>query len=297
MIHVFFVPGMFGSMIEMSLRAFTDLDGGVEPQLKSDGSAHTFQKQFHFCSFDSKDCLPAQTSVTTPIYPFAQASLPMILDWFSRSAPTWSTDKKILVHAADKKWAEINMLFQWYKISIGLKRDLEIFGSNANGNDIKRWNPEYTDWSDMHRWEYREWLSIFYPTWVNEWIDSRHQVSDDFLTMTNQSLIDDTGESLEKIIDFCHLRLVKDLTNFAREFRQKQQYVLDEYDTIERIVDSVLQKQSFSWNTLSIVGEAILQQLFRSRGFEWRCDGLDELPTNSIKLHDYIYQPDEMIHA
>lgn len=297
MIHVFFVPGMFGSMIEVSLRAFTDLDGTLQPKINDDGSSHSFRKQFHCTNQTRLGTKDASVSVATPIYPFERMRLPEMLTRYAENTPSWLTDKKILIYACDLKWAEVNLLFQYHKIAVGIEAGLGIFGSNVYQPLITRWNADYRKWQDMAPWQYREWLSLFYPEYVQEWINSQHQVTADFLVMSSKSILESPKESLCKIIDFCGLTLLVPLDDFATEFRQKQQYVLAEYDLIEQIVRSVLNQEKFSWPKLSIIGESILQHHFRSQNFEWFCDGLDILPTNSLEFADILYQPTKDLHA
>jgi hypothetical protein len=297
MIHVFFVPGMFGSMVEMVLRSFTDLDGTLKPKISDDGSAHSFRKQHHCTNSWSIGIIDGTVSISTPIYPFKDLKLPEILLEYTQQIPTWFEDKKILIYAHDMKWAEINMLFQYHKIAIGLNRTLEIFGGNVNQHHVSRWNAQYTSWKDMAQWEYREWLSLFYPVYVQEWIVSKNQVSDDFMVLSSQKLLECPKECLYEIIDFCELNLLTSPDSFLDEYRQKQQYVLHEYELIENIVRTVLNGQKFSWDQLSIIGEAILQHHFRTQDYEWYCDGLDILPTNSIDFADILYKPTKEMHA
>ena len=288
---------MFGSMIEMALRAFTDLDGTIEPRFKEDGSAHTFRKQHHPWTSEMIELSDDNISITTPIYPFREQGLEEILDIFQTSMPCWADDKKILIYAPDTRWAEINILFQYYKIGIGLGHGLEIFGGNVNSRDIIGWNKDYVSWQQMKTWEYREWFSLFYPQWIQEWIISKNQVPDDFLTVSNQQILQSTEQTLLEIADFCGVKIIHPIDDFSKQYQELQKYVLHEYDTLTEIPSMVINKKSFSWPKLSIVAEGMLQNHFRNLGYEWRCDGLDILPTNSIEFADIIYQPTEKLHA
>jgi len=297
MIHIFFVPGMFGSMIEMAVRAFTDLGGKIEPRFKEDGSAHTFSKQHHPLVLREIKLTDSDIKITTPIYPFEESGLEQIIKEYETSVPTWEKDDKILIYAPDTRWAEINLLFQYHKISIGIGQGLKIFGGNVNSKDIVNWNKNYVDWRQMRIWEYREWFSLFYPQWIEEWIISKNQVSKDFLTVSNQQILESTKETLLEVVHFCGLTLTRPIDDFVRQYQDLQKYVLHEYDTITAIPSMVIDQKSFSWSKLSIVAEGILQNHFRDLGYEWRCDGLDILPTNSIEFADIIYQSKENLHA
>ena len=297
MIHIFFVPGMFGSMLEAVLRAFTDLGGTVDPAIKPDGSMHTFQKQHHPLHTNDIAALASSTLVTTPIYPFASAKLPEILREYEK-LPGWQQDYKILVYAADRKWAEINMLFQYHKIAVGLRRGLDIFGGNTDHDACRRWNPDYQTFSDMRVWERREWLSLFYPGWITDWMQSPRHVGPEFLVLTNQQLLESTQECLLQVAKFCGLSITSAANQFIEQYQSQQQYVLDEYIQIQSMLYHVLHDVPATWTrSLSIIGEAILQQNFRALGWEWRCDGLDTLPMNSVELRNIIYQPHKDLHA
>lgn len=284
-------------MLEAVLRGFTDLDGTLDLVIKSDGSMHNVHKQHHPKSLGTITELVQTTSITTPIYPFASAKLPEILHEYEK-LPSWQSDHKILIHAADHRWAELNMLFQYHKIAIGLDLGLDIFGNNTDGSAWKKWNTEYTSFKDMQIWERREWLSLFYPEWIKEWIHSPQQVGSDFLVISNQSLLERTLEVITIVAEFCRLNLTGAIDKFVARYQCKQKYVLDEYTQIEHMLYHVLQGVPVTWERpLSIIGESILQHHFRHHGWEWRCNGLDTLPMNSVEFRDIIYQPDKDLHA
>ena len=92
-------------------------------------------------------------------------------------------------------------------------------------------------------------------------------------------------------MEFCGHRPKTSITAFCKEYRAKQQYILDEYHMIEEILQCTLTQQDRSWDLskLSIVGEAILQSKFRELGYEWRCHDLDILPTTSVGFDKIIF--------
>lgn len=291
MIHVFFVPGMFGSMIEMSLRGLTDIDDGVEPLIAENGSCHVYTKDFHVTDIDQfcSICTDRDVKITTPIYPWNTKHLDQILPIFAEKFESWHQDSKILIYAPNQKWAEINMLFQYYKISLGLGRGLEIFGGNTNTHNIQNWNNNYTHWSQMQSWEYREWLSLFYPVWIQEWVVSPKLVTTDFLVISNKEILESMSATLHKIFNHCRATVIKPIMDFCQNYVSKQKYVLQEYSLIETIVEYTINRRALTWQPISLVGEAILQQKFRQQGYEWYCDGLDLLPTNTRDFQNIIF--------
>ena len=285
MINIFFVPGMFGSTIEYVLRSFTKEYTPVTCSIVDDGSMHSFKKQFHPLSLDDLGN-SVYSDINTPIYPFKKSHLPEIIELFQKQV----MDKKsVLIYADSLQSAELNMLFQYYKIANGsrLKLGLDIFcGDNAQ--NIINWNKKYRHWSDMQYWELREWISLFYPQWVQEWIMSQHQVPNGFLKISNTDLLYNTKDRLIDIVNFTKLTISKQLDDFVTKWQQKQQYIVSEFDTLDQIMSNTLSQKDFSWCPLCIIGEAIIQQRLRAEKFEIRCDGLNTFPTDAKTLYSLL---------
>lgn len=289
MIHVFFVPGMFGSTIEYIIRAYSQEFDQLRSEIEPNGAMHSFNKLHHWLSLeeicDSYKNKIEFKGISTPTYPYEDHHLPEILETV---LPLFDpTDKKIIIYASNVKAAEINMLFRYHKISVGLNTGLSVFFGKVDPLWI-RWNPEYTRWQDMKHWELREWLSVFYPAWVQEWIDSENQVDDEFLKISNVDIIEHTEGKFLEIFNHCNLTQQPGLSDFAKKWQNAQQYILDEYSTILKIVESTVSRESYSWQPLNIVAEAIIQQHLRSNGYEIRCDGLNTFPTDSETLYNLL---------
>jgi hypothetical protein len=136
------------------------------------------------------------------------------------------------MHAKDLRSAELNMLFQYHKCSIGFNLGLDIFCEN-NSHNIVHWNPAYKHWKEMQTWELREWFSLFYVEWIQEWIQSQYQVPEDFLKIINTDLLYDTEPTLIKIINHCGLTLDGDLSSFVTKWQRAQQYIVDEFGLLD----------------------------------------------------------------
>lgn len=288
MIHVFFVPGMFGSTIEYILRSYSNELTPVDGQILADGSMHSFHKSAHFRDskhineyFESNSVV----EVATPIYPFKQQHLPEILEYFPKH--TIVNHPCILMHATDVKAAELNMLFQYHKISIGLELGLDIFCS-GNEHNITAWNLDYTHWSQMHPWQLREWISLFYVTWCQEWIESPKCVDSRFLQVKNTDFLFDTVAAANKIFDHCALTQKSNLDDFLLGWQKSQQYIVDEFMLLDHIVDCSIVNQPLEWQPINIIAEAIVQQRLRANGYEIRCDGLDKFPTDAIMFNKLL---------
>ena len=293
MIAVFFTPGMFGSTIDYVLRTFSqEINANFESDIQSNGSMHNHTKDKHIIRYDKfVDFLKKDDhdiSVVTPIYPFLNKKLPAIIVENSEQLDKFS--HRILIYADNQEYAEINMLFQYYKIVLTNidSSGLDIY-CNGNEKNITSWNPNYTHWTQMKCWELREWLSLFYPSWTQEWINSQNQVDDTWLTIGTKDILHNTIDTFNKIISYCGLtRNHRDLSAFSEEWKQKQLYVLEEYYLIDQIVSNTITSVDFSWGTLNIIAESIIQQHLRASGFEIKCDGLNVFPTNSITLNNLL---------
>ena len=289
MIHVLFVPGMFGSTLEFVLRSYSREYEPIKATIMPDGSMHSFNKQVHLFNgnIDLAFSKIKPNTITTIIYPFRQQHLSEILVELNQF--TQVTDSFILVYAADLAAAELNMLFQYHKIANGAERKagLEIFCGN-NVHDIKNWNTAYTHWSQMQPWQLREWLSLFYVSWVMEWQQSQHQVTDKFFKIPNTQILDDPYREFSKIIEYCGLTLQPGLEDFATAWKQSQQYVLTEYILLDQIVNHAINNDQIFWSPTNIIAEAIVQRRLRSLGYEIQCDGLNVFPTDANTLYTLL---------
>lgn len=288
MISVFFVPGIFGTTVEHVLRNYTKEYVKTKAEILDDGSMHSFPKEYHPISIESLHCMPErlnEKSIVTPIYPFKDMKLSDIIEQFNHNNVT---GPRILLYCDSLRSAELNCIFQYYKISAGIRNaGIDHFFNGAT-DAAKRWNPKYLSWRDMQRWELREWFSLLYPQWVLEWIDSEKTVSDDWLRLSNSEILSAPAESFLKIINFCNLTLDGDIHAFADYWLEKQKYVLDEFDLLDAIVSCTLSNQELAWESLGVIAEAILQQRFRALNFELMCDSLNIFPTSSKDLYKLL---------
>ena len=288
MIHVFFVPGMFGSTTEYILRSYSNELTPVDGKILADGSMHSFKKMAHIESIAQIDEFFKSNSsaeVLTPIYPFNTHHLPDILTQFNQYASGNNTS--ILIHANSTRSAELNILFQYHKIVIGLDSGLDIF-CNDNNHSIIQWNPNYTHWSQMEIWQLREWFSLFYVQWVQEWIDSKNQVDSKFLSIDNADFLSNPVHNINKIFDHCKITQKPGITDFFTQWQKAQQYIVDEFDLLDRIVEHTITNQPLEWQPINVIAEAIIQQRLRAKGYEIQCDGLDILPTDAIMFNTLL---------
>lgn len=289
MIHIFFVPGMFASTIEYVLRCYTEEYESINAEILYDGSMHSYEKEAHLVDIHLIDDYfknNHRDAIITPVYPFQKTHLLEIMEKYQLYKS--SKDRSILIYAPDINSAELNILLQYYKMATGfLNQGLGIFTTN-NEHSIVHWNKDYTHWSQMQPWEWREWFSLFYVSWVQDWIQSKNQVDDDFFVIANTDMLNNTEHCLRNIIKFCGLTEAPGLTEFAQHWRSKQQYIVDEFKLLNDIVSSTVNNNLFTWVPISIISEAIVQQRLRKIGYEIRCDGLNVFPTDSRTLYNLL---------
>ena len=285
MIHVFFVPGMFGSTIEHVVRSYSNELTPSVGKILPDGSMHSFRKVAHIRSLDELVRTNNSVEITTPIYPFQQHHLPEILKHFENFAS--EDDSYMIVHADSVESAELNMLFKYHKISVGLSRGLESF-CYGNEHNIISWDPTYRHWSEMKTWQLREWISLFYVQYVQEWIDSQNQVRSNFLKIKNTDLLFNTATTFERIFAHCELTQKSGLDDFLQQWQTAQQYIVDEFRLLSQIVRACVSAEPLTWKPINIIAEAIVQQRLRSAGYEIKCDGLDTFPTDSETLYNLL---------
>ena len=288
MIHVFFVPGMFGSTIEYILRSYSNELTPVAGKILDNGSMHSFAKAAHFNYTEHIDDFfktGSVVDVTTPTYPFKEQKLPEILKHFNHVDTL--NNACLLMYADSTNSAELNMLFQYHKISVGLNRGLDIF-CHGNEHNITAWNPAYQHWSDMKAWQIREWISLFYTPWVQAWIESVDQVGPQFLTVKNTDFLTNPVDTADRIFSHCRLTQKPELGEFLHQWQQAQQYIVDEFNLLDQIVNCTIANQPLEWQPINIIAEAIVQQRLRSNGYEIRCDGLDKFPTDAIMFNSLL---------
>jgi hypothetical protein len=140
----------------------------------------------------------------------------------------------------------------------------------------------------MRPWQLREWISLFYVAWVQEWIESQHQVGANFYKVSNISILENLSRATREIFQHCDLTESAGLDDFAVHWRGKQQYIMDEFDLLDRVIECTINNVPFNWNPVNPIAEAIVQQRLRANGYEIRCDGLDVFPTDSITLYNLL---------
>jgi hypothetical protein len=137
----------------------------------------------------------------------------------------------------------------------------------------------------MKLYELREALS-FNIDQAPTYLDLGNCINSNWLCITPDDVLYDYQKTICKIIDYCGLTIDPDqnIEKFYHNWFTKQQYILDEFDNINLILQHLDSDNVFSWNKLSIVGEAIVQSRLRAQGIEIACYNLNTFPSNTQDL-------------
>ena len=237
------------------------------------------KKEFHPIYLNDLELLKTNSyQIATPVYPGLEHSLPItavlkIKDMIRNLGPT------IIVCLDTIKIAERNELFLYHKL-----QSSDIYLNVVLKDKAKSWNPNYECYTDMQQYELREALS-FHIDYLTNCVDVRSVVEPDWLCITPDDILYNFEHTIIKIMDHCELTqdTTRDINEFYQLWYQKQQYIIEEFDLINDIVQSV-NEDSITWPGLSILGEAIVQARLRTQGLDMACYMVNDFPDNTIDL-------------
>ena len=291
---IFYGPGMFGSTLEYVLSNIQQQKPLSKDAICEDGSLHSFEKAAHIweeSAIKYVDTLSAW-QIATIIYPNQTLEFPEIIERMPNQMPL----KNILIYSPRRNTSELNLLFQYYKISTGQagrhrSQGLSNF-TNHGSLDYQNWNSNYTSWDDMQTWEWREWFSFYYPGLISQWETSERQAPAKWLRISNMSILDDFEYAVWRMINHINIPVTDEqqnnLIDFALAWTQKQQYIVDEWRTINAILRSIDEDFYYSWQPLCVISEAIVQNRLRQRHIEIQCQDLNQFPTNTNDLQKLL---------
>ena len=274
MITVLYPPGAFGSTVEYCLRKFSLELESVQAQIHQDGSMHTFIKEFHPTTIDQIN-QSAQWTIATPVYPGNDGLDPVTtVQHIQRNLPT--NQKGILIHCDTPQQVARNFLFAYHKIPDFVQRVLK--------NKHRDWNPAYESVDDMQTYEKREALSFLLDS-TDNYLQVSPQAHDSWLRVTPDNVLYNFKNTVITMLKHCTLTLDPEhsIDDFYQAWFEKQQYIIAEFQTIQKILHSI-DTDPCEWNTLSIMGEAIAQHGLRAQGLEMACHDLNCFPTTTQEL-------------
>jgi hypothetical protein len=287
--------GTYGTYLEWCLTSLTSTDQLVSPFTKS-GSSHKFtgnRREFDavfdflnvnqsekFIRFHPKtlqqsisDTLDQTCAVVQHmiyIYPDRDCVLLTMNNFFTKIWNNWWTDEFLITSPVDAK-----RIYQNWPVVPG------------------------TAIQDIPNWIQREFLSLYImPAWYDqvEWYHLDRWQNPRCCVITVRDLLNNFEETLQKISVFCdieYVRPIQDLLPFHEQNLKNQKYL--HHDALcADIMQAVIGNQDFSWEPLSLLSESWIQWQLRNLGYEIQCHGLDKFPTNSVHLHELLYQPESI---
>jgi hypothetical protein len=280
MITVLFPVGAFGSTIEYCLRKFSQELESVDAEIASNGSMHSFTKQFHPVSLNELGQL-SDCQIATPVYP-GYDRLDPVTTVLKIKDIVPAQQKMILIHFDTPDQVLRNHLLAWHK------KTQWHYLNDLLHDKPKDWNPDYDTVADMQQYEIREALSFWFAN-TDNYLQVSKLARPNWLLITPDDILYNFKNTVITMLDYCNLTLdpAVDIDGFYREWFQKQQYVIEEFDTIKTIVTS-LQGQSCKWAPISLMGEAIVQHCLQVQGMAIACHGLNQFPTCTEELLDII---------
>jgi hypothetical protein len=294
MIHILFVPGAYGSMLEWGLRNYSQEYNDVIISMLPDGSMHSYKKMYHL--FNKKMLLElnnvtlSDNIITTSIYPMQDATSEYIINFLKLK---FKKDPKFFIRILNMDMAEINMLMAYKKIAQGSKMNssFDAFVGGNPPNDVKKWNQTYTHWSKMQNWELREWISIGYPDQLQKnLIDVFKHIDNSWYILTPTEIVESYKMTIKKCISYAGLTYKDNLIadKLVNEWVIEQEKVYKQHSVILKIVQSSIDNIPFEFDKLNLIEEAIIQKRLRDQGYNLRCFNLNVFPTNSYGIHNLI---------
>ena len=146
----------------------------------------------------------------------------------------------------------------------------------------------------MRRWELREFFSLFYIGWINHWIEAPSFAPNNWLKISTDEILNNSRDTFTKICNFIDEfddSKITEFNKFSDSWPNKQAYLIEEINLVNKIVGSVVSDQEMiAWDPswLCIWSEAMIQRKLRDSGYNLKCSGLDTFPTNSIQLYELL---------
>lgn len=264
----------------------------LKPQF--DGSMHYGSQtglNFHYQSINdfAQISMSPDTRTSAPFYPLVDAKFKDVEHAMSLLSSSWALDKKIVLTSTNLDSAALNVLFQYHKVANGVRNaGMGIFYDAVPDSPFKAWNQSYSNFESMRRWEFREWFSIAWKGIVKDWaIGSKSDPT--WLVLDNGEFIDQLPDHMRLIFAHCDLPWPQGLDQWLHDYRDSQQYIIEEFALIDKICNNIQNQQNFCWNELNVIAESLIQSKLRDLGYEIRCQDLDQFPTNVATLSNLLY--------
>jgi hypothetical protein len=302
-IPIIYNGGAYGTYLEWCLTTLTTDIDIVSPQT-ADGSSHKFLGKYVQGIEGWKQYVKnGNPSTFVRLHPKLKKE-ESITDNLKNIL---ATVEKMVYLYPDKNSVLLNVNNVFYKISKEWwpKSGHSSHGETVRNEFIEHANKIYQNWpvskevpfDDIPTWIKREYLSLYLmPMWMDqvEWFHPEHWQNNKCSIVFIGDLLNNFENTIHSIGKFLNLNFKKTIDQLIpfHDEMLKNQVNLEQDVLCNQIIDSVIQNIEFDWKGryLPLPSEAWLQWQLRNLGFEMQCDGLDNLPTDSINLRKLLYK-------
>ena len=287
--------GTYGTYLEWCLTSLISTNQLISPFTES-GNSHNFTEG-NFINF--KDIPYSAFSTAVPLAKFARFH-PKILQQHSASDnlnQICSSIRHMVYLYPDRNSVLLTINNFFTKIWNNWWSEEFLITSADDADKLYQHWPVVPGTAIQHipNWIQREFLSLYFmPAWFDqvEWYHPDHWQNPKCCVITVRDLLNNFEETLQKISLSCNIeyvRPIQDLLPFHEQNLKNQKYL--HHDVLcADIIKAVTSNQNLSWEPLSLPSEAWIQWQLRNFGYEIQCHGLDKFPTNSVHLHELLYQ-------
>lgn len=293
--------GCYGSWLTWVLSYLTDPDMSDEWPMDSNGSAHKwgYLHDTHLGYVDDIKPVRPQSNIhqihpTRTDHTGLIKNMQWLVDNFDRVVYVYTTDSSLfwIMNAKNDKVYDVK-LEKYFNRNRDITEKWEFLFENHE-EVLANWPEDHDEEGNLARWIVREYLSMILKDGVRNslTIDSNDKVKYmDVLAIDVRDIRDDLEGTVTKILDYLGMESVRkdvDLTELQERWAETQPHLFKD-ELIKDIVESTIDGTEIDWPELSIVDEAMIQHLLRGHGYEIKCHGLNEFPTNSNHLRELIH--------
>jgi len=261
-------------------------------QVSNFGAMHGHRKMLH--PTDGLDTLKEHTGsnlISTIFIPQVKMKTHDMVNFLNGSE--FVGDKKIMIRINSTKESEIVCINRFLKINqLDDQGDWKKFWKLIwPTNDAPGWSNKYKTISEMPRSEVREWASLVIDWHLNYWVESTNINDNNWLTINAMDIINNFDQVILDITNYCGLTLKTNWRDnpVINMWLQKQKEIISNYLIINQIVDYSIRNKEFKWAN-NFMMEILIQKKLRDQGYEIKCDGLEEFPTDSMELHKLLWK-------
>jgi hypothetical protein len=298
-IAIVYGAGCYGTFVNWCLKYFSDPDFDIGLPLTSTGSAHDFPNQmisqispFPFSSLSEYLSNPDSHQDIIRMHWVG------LLGWKDLCTESVTDRINLLEQSFDKiiflmpteetlLWIADN---KFSKLTTRKNHCEHFIASPEVLKNLENW--PVTDLDNIEPWILREWLSLhYYNASISECgMNAISEFKRIGKIVTCEDLRDHFNETIKQCIEYIGKEIIREdeLDSVYKSWIEKQ-YFINSIDLVKSIVSHTIGDVDLSWDTLTFTQEVWIQMMLREKGYEIRCHGLNEFPTNSKQLRELIY--------